>query len=315
MEEIYFLRPLFLEKIWGGTRLNERFGYGIPEGINKQKVGEAWGVSGHRSGKNIIANGQYEGMNLDDLWKKHPHLFGEDGSRQDFPLQLRLVDAQSDLSIQVHPYEEYAMAHENEHGKSEAWYVIECLPEAKLVYGSSARTKSELRNMVSKGEWDELICRKSIKPGDFVYVPPGMMHAINEGTMVLEVAECSDVTYRFYDYDRVDTDGNHRPLHVEKAMDVLTVPTDKVELATKTIDYTDARHEILLENEYFYISKLTVAGKAAVTKDKPFYACFVLDGNGTIFDYAIKKGDFFIIPSSYNTLETEGNFELIAAYA
>lgn len=315
MKEIYFLKPLFFEKIWGGTRLEKNFGYHIPEDIDKHKVGEAWGISGHYKGRNTIINGKYKGMNLDDLWKTHPEIFGEDGSRGDFPLQLRLVDAQDDLSIQVHPYEEYAMKHENQHGKNEAWYIIECQPDSKLIYGSNANTKDELKQMVAEGRWNDLVRYKNIKAGDFVYVPSGMLHAICAGTMVLEIAQCSDVTYRFYDYDRVDKNGNHRPLHIKKSIDVLTVPTPNVSLNKKVIKYPHSTKEIYLDNEFFYIAKITVNGAHNIKNDKPFGACCVLNGSGKIMDYEIKKGDFFIVPSDIKTMNIEGNLEMIIACA
>ena len=158
---------------------------------------------------------------MGELWEKKREIFG--GMKQEsFPLLIKILDVTSDLSIQVHPGDEYAYTHENgELGKTECWYIIHCEENSEIVFGHNANTKEELINMIENKQWDRLLRREKIKPGDFFYVPAGTIHALCKGTLVLEIQQSSDTTYRVYDYDRVDKDGNLRELHLDKAIDVI----------------------------------------------------------------------------------------------
>lgn len=158
-ETNYFLHPVFKQMIWGGNRLATDFGYDIP-GDN---TGECWGISAHTSGDDSIANDCYAGMTLSQLWDEHPELFGNiEGDR--FPLLIKIIDAKDNLSIQVHPYDEYAAKNENGSlGKTECWYIIDCPDDAKLVVGHNAKTHEELSDMIHEGRWDEFIRYVPIK--------------------------------------------------------------------------------------------------------------------------------------------------------
>lgn len=215
-----FLQPVFKERIWGGTTLNDAFGYDIPT----EHTGECWAISAHPNGPSIIENGPYAGMTLDNLYREYPDLFGN-LKEEVFPLLTKILDANMDLSVQVHPDDSYAMLHENgELGKTECWYIIDCKEDADMIFGHNAKTKEELQQQIQEGKWNDLLRRVKIKPGDFFYVPSGTIHALCEGKLVLETQQSSDTTYRVYDYDRRDAEGNLRDLHLEKAIEVTTVP-------------------------------------------------------------------------------------------
>ena len=195
--ELLFMEPVFKEAIWGGTKLRDVFGYEIPS----DTTGECWAVSAHKNGDCRIAGGMYDGRLLSSLWEEKPELFGNYPGDQ-FPLLVKIIDAKADLSIQVHPDDAYAKVHENGSlGKTECWFILDCKENATLVVGHNAKTKEELEQMIHEGRWKEFIREIPIKPGDFIQIDPGTVHAIKGGTLLLETQQSSDITYRVYDYD------------------------------------------------------------------------------------------------------------------
>ncbi len=185
MQDILKLKPIFQERIWGGRALEEYFGYEIPS----HTTGECWAISAHRNGDCLIENGELAGQKLSEVYKSHRDLFGRINSPV-FPLLTKILDAKNDLSVQVHPDDEYAMQVENDLGKTECWYILDCEEGAELIFGHTARTRKELEEMIQQGNWDSLLTRVSIQPGDFFYVPSGTIHALCKGTLVL-APECT----------------------------------------------------------------------------------------------------------------------------
>lgn len=230
-----FLRPVLQEKIWGGDRLGSLFGYAIPS----DHTGECWAISGHPSGDCPVSGPEYEGETLGSLWKTRPELFG--GIQGDtFPLLIKIIDAKDDLSIQVHPDDEYARVHENGSlGKTECWYVLDCDPGATIIIGHNAADAREMADMVDQGRWTELLREIPIQKGDFFQIDPGCLHAIKGGTLILETQQSSDVTYRFYDYDRL-SGGRPRPLHIEESLAVTRSPFRPREIRPWTCREGDA---------------------------------------------------------------------------
>ena len=215
MSEPLFLQSVMQEKIWGGTHLRDVFGYDIPS----DHVGEYWGaISAHPNGVSTIKNGRYAGQTLDVLYAEHRELFG---NRQEpvFPLLTKILDANDWLSVQVHPDDAYGLEHEGELGKTECWYIIAAEPGAEIIYGHNAKSKEELRQQIESKDWENLLTKVPVKAGDFFYVPSGTMHAIGAGILVLETQQSSDTTYRVYDFDRKDDQGNLRELHLEKSIE------------------------------------------------------------------------------------------------
>lgn len=309
MKEILFMEPVFKSMIWGGNRLHTKFGYTIPD----DHTGECWAISAHPNGDCVVKNGTYRGKSLSWLWKNHRELFG--GAKGEvFPLLVKIIDAKTDLSIQVHPDDVYADRNENGAlGKTECWYVLDCPKDGNLVIGHNARDKKELRAMIDDNRWKELIRLKPIKKGDFLQIEPGTVHAIKEGTMILETQQSSDITYRLYDYDRLDQ-GKLRQLHIKQSIDVIRCPHEDRQVEGRVMEFENGSIKELIHSRYYNVGKISTWGMQEFTQDKNFINVSVLEGEGTIDQSTIKKGDHFIIPAGYGTYILEGNLELIISY-
>lgn len=291
-------------------------------GIKRSKIpsdltGECWAISAHPNGPSIVKNGEFAGRTLIELWKDHQELFGEQSSPV-FPLLTKILDANTDLSVQVHPDDAYANEHENgELGKTECWYIIDCAEDAEIIYGHTAMSKEEFVERVENNEWNELLRSVKIKPGDFFYVPSGTIHALGKGTVVLETQQSSDTTYRLYDYDRKDQDGNLRELHIEKSIDVSNIPHEdaKTNPVRQTIEGAEVTR--FVQSDFFTVYKWEVNGKA-IFEFEPFLLASVIDGKGELTldgkTYPIEKGDHFIIPEHAGEFTLEGNPELITSH-
>ena len=312
MSEPLFLLSVMQEKNWGGTHLRDVFGYDIPS----DHVGEYWAISAHPNGVSTIENGRYAGQTLDVLYAEHRELFG---NRKEpvFPLLTKILDANDWLSVQVHPDDAYGLEHEGELGKTECWYIIAAEPGAEIIYGHNAKSKEELRQQIESKDWENLLTKVPVKAGDFFYVPSGTMHAIGAGIMVLETQQSSDTTYRVYDFDRKDDQGNLRELHLEKSIDVLTIgePANSRPVTTKV---DDLKSTLLVASDFFAVYKWEISGKADFEKTADYSLFSVLDGQGSLKvdgeDYDIAKGSHFIIPSDVQAWQIKGDLELIVSH-
>ena len=308
-KDIIFLNPVCTHNIWGGTRLNREFGYPI-EGDD---IGECWGISAHPNGDGTVASGAYKGMKLSELWEKHPELFGNTGMDR-FPLLVKIIDAKDDLSIQVHPDDAYAKVHENGSlGKTECWFILDCKENATLVAGHNAKTKEELERMIHEGRWKEFIREIPIKPGDFIQIDPGTVHAIKGGTLLLETQQSSDITYRVYDYDRLQ-DGKLRELHVQQSIDCITAPHKDYDVKRVVHNFDGLRSELLVECPFYTLEKWEIDGDYIWDMDKSFINASVIDGSGVINGSEIKKGDHFIIPATLQTCDFHGKMTIMISY-
>lgn len=314
MNEPIFLTPVFQERIWGGTKLNTLFGYEIPN----DKTGECWAVSGHKNGQSLVHNGPYAGAKLGDLWNEHPELFG-DSQSDVFPLLTKILDASDDLSVQVHPDDAYARQFENgELGKTECWYIVDAEPGSSIIYGHNAQSHEELRSMIEAGQWDELLTKIEVKPGDFFYVPSGTIHALGKGIVVLETQQSSDTTYRVYDYDRTDANGQGRELHLEKAIEVTTVPQSYTGGAYETDRLDGVTVTKFVSNDFFTVQKWEVDGKAEFDARERYTIVSILDGAGTLHSESgesqLAKGDHFILPAGFGPYTIEGTLTTITSW-
>ena len=312
MSEPLFLQSVMQEKNWGGTHLRDVFGYDIPS----DHVGEYWAISAHPNGVSTIKNGRYAGQTLDVLYAEHRELFG---NRQEpvFPLLTKILDANDWLSVQVHPDDAYGFEHEGELGKTECWYIIAAEPGAEIIYGHNAKSKEELRQQIESKDWENLLTKVPVKAGDFFYVPSGTMHAIGAGILVLETQQSSDTTYRVYDFDRKDDQGNLRELHLEKSIDVLTIgePANSRPVTTKV---DDLKSTLLVASDFFAVYKWEISGKADFEKTADYSLFSVLDGQGSLLvdgqEYPIAKGSHFILPSDVQAWQIKGDLELIVSH-
>lgn len=317
MSEPLLLTPVFHDKIWGGTKLHDEFKF---RGAQGDHVGEAWVISAHPNGPTAVRNGDYRGQTVAELWESHRELFGMSDEAV-FPLLTKILDANQDLSVQVHPDDEYAQAHAGELGKTECWYVLEAAEGAEIYYGHHAQTREELAELIKAEKWDQLLRKVPVKAGDFFYVPAGTIHALGAGVMVLETQQSSDTTYRLYDFDRVDaTTGKLRDLHIEDSINVTTVPSVDPKLEITTEKFEAATITTLVEAPHFSVYKWSLDGGYAQfhRHDVPYTLATVIDGQATLsvdgMVYPLKKGDSFILPADVEDWTIQGHIDLIASH-
>ena len=310
-KEFLFLKPYFSHTIWGGNKLRTVFGYDEPG----DDIGECWGISAHPSGECIVLNGPYKGMKLSDVWNDYPMLFGKkDNKGIKFPLLTKIIDARDDLSIQVHPDDEYANKNENgSFGKTECWYILDCDENARIIIGHNATSKEELCSMIDEGKWDELIRLVPIHKGDFLQINPGTVHAIKGGTTLLETQQSSDITYRLYDYDRLQN-GKKRPLHLSQSKDVITVPAALVDeciiRASKTPENTLYK---LYGCKFYKVYKIDITQNTTIDKVDDYMLISVINGEGSVNGQKIKMGDHFIATKEVDKLSFAGKMNIIAS--
>lgn len=283
------LKPVFKEMIWGGSRLRNEFGFTIPS----NKTGEAWVVSSHPDGASEVV---FEDTTfaLDALYEKKREMFGI-GQNKKFPLMIKIIDASKDLSIQVHPDDEYAQKYENSYGKNESWYILDCPSNHRIVMGHYAKNRDELSTKLRNNDVDDLFRTITINPSDCFDVSAGTIHAICEDTLVYEVQQNSNVTYRIFDYNRKGLDGKPRELHIEKSIDVSDVPSTPDKVLPKVTEEGTTKMYHLVSNEYFEFNKVSINESFEVKKSDYFVIVGVESGNGMINNTQVSKGEHFIL--------------------
>lgn len=277
MEPIFF-KPVYKKVIWGGKRISEVF----KRDISADDIGESWEFSAHKNGLSIIENGEFKGINLLDMFNdidQRQRIFGKNCiNLERFPILIKFIDADKNLSIQVHPDNEYAAKYENDSGKSEVWYVMECKEGAKLIYGfkdnvNQDNLKSAIQNI------EENVKIVNIHKGDFISIPSGTIHAIMEGTLICEVQQSSDITYRVFDWNRVDAEGKRRALHIDKALEVINLDTK-----TEIHNYNDIKKNINIYNsDIFNIDMININGcEKYISNGESFITYIVTNRNRKI---------------------------------
>ena len=309
MSDLIKLVPIFHEKVWGGRQLETVFGYDIPEG----PIGECWAISAHPAGDCQIAEGEFAGHTLSWLWDNHRELFGnEEGDV--FPLLIKILDAKGDLSIQVHPNDEYAAEHENGSlGKTECWYVLDCDDDATIIVGQRAADRTECAQMIEEGRWSDMLNEVPIHKGDFFQINAGTVHAIKTGTLILETQQSSDVTYRLYDYDRPGTDGKLRPLHIEQSLDCIDFDVQAPTSGAVTAPEVDGVTE-LESNRCYTVDRVRVNGPKQLAQEWSFVCLSVIDGQGTVCGEPVSRGTHLLVPSTVTSMELDGQMELIISH-
>lgn len=313
--DLIFPTPIFHEKIWGGRKLADDFGYEIPDG----PIGECWAISAHPNGDCAISGGAWDGMRLSELWDQHRELFGDvEGDR--FPLLIKIIDAKDNLSVQVHPDDAYAAEHENGSlGKRECWYVLAADEGTQIVIGQRAHDRAELAGMIDEGRWDDMLNLVPCHVGDFFPIEPGTVHAIQGGTLILETQQSSDVTYRVYDYDRVGDDGKPRELHIQQSLDVVDYAAQAPASGEVTAPEVDGVTE-LMECPNFVVDRVRVAGEKDVAQPWPFLCVSVIEGFGTVcaseagVTHEIARGTHFVVPAGCGELSFAGDMTLVTSH-
>lgn len=310
--------PLYKDYIWGGRNLES-----IGKTITGERVAESWEAACHSDGTSIISNGIFEGMSLTAILEEHgSELAGRSFSGK-FPLLIKLIDANDRLSVQVHPDDCYAAVNENgEYGKNEAWYIIAAKPGAKIIYGMKPGvTKEEFTRAVWGKRVEECLNTLEVTAGDVINIPAGTVHALGAGILLAEVQQNSNTTYRVYDYERVDKHGNTRPLHVEKALEVINFNAScrgKVEgLAVNFERGCAITYKIA--NKYFGLETCEVKEKLSDTADgSKFFIYTLLEGACELsYDGGSLKldcGETVLIPACLGDYEMKGCFSAMRSY-
>lgn len=302
-DEIVRLEPAFKDNLWGGTRLRDVYG----KKCNYEIIAESWELSTHKAGQSIVATGKSRGLMLGEYiarfgqeilgWKCEPY--------DRFPLLIKFIDSRQSLSIQVHPGDDYALQKEDEYGKNELWYIVDCEPDSYLYCGFSRDTdEEEVRRRIEDGTMTEILNRIPVKKGEYYFIETGTVHAIGPGVLICEIQQSSNVTYRLYDYQRRDKYGELRELHVDKAMEVVNFHRKDMEAANT------------MECKYFSVEKWQITEETAFVLDESSFRAFVvLNGSGTVQvgeeTLAYKAADCFFVPAGKKTVVFKGTGELL----
>ncbi|MCH5190870.1 MAG: class I mannose-6-phosphate isomerase [Oscillospiraceae bacterium] len=306
------LKPAFKDYLWGGTRLRDDYGFDS----TLEKLAEGWMLSCHKDGENTIENGKFEGQTLSDVVKANPEFLGIHGNNFEyFPILIKLIDAKNDLSVQVHPDNDYALRVEKEYGKTECWYILDCDEGAELIYGFNREISSEeFKQRIEDNTFLDTVNKVKVKKGDLFFIEAGTLHAIGKGIFLAEIQQNSNSTYRVYDYGRLGADGKPRPLHIDKAIDVTkcTPPDRGTDPEGEEIKCDGYTKQLLTKCDLFHVERIQIEKNyVSVADEKSFVSVLVTDGSGEIEGMKIKKGDSLFIPANYGKFEITGNIDLI----
>ena len=308
------LTPSCKDYLWGGSRLRSDFG--IKSDLNP--LAEAWVLSCHPDGPSYLA----DGTTLADYVTAHPGCLGTDCEKfEQFPILTKFIDAKNNLSIQVHPSNEYALEHEHQYGKTEMWYVVDCDEGASLLYGFKHNiTKEEFRERIENNTLLEVTNSVPVKKGDVFFIEAGTLHAIGKGILIAEIQQNSNTTYRIYDYGRVGADGKPRQLHIDKAVDVTNLCPAKPYPQSEPVDMGGWTKKRLAKCEYFTVDVINVDTSAALEADKSsFVNILVLDGGCVLSSEGndaveLKKGDSVFIPAGLGKFELTGKCSAVMTH-
>ncbi|MFW6251649.1 MAG: type I phosphomannose isomerase catalytic subunit [Halanaerobium sp.] len=299
----------YIEKIWGGTKL-QNFRDDLPAG----QIGESWDISAQKSGMSVVQNGKLAGKSLKELTEMYPQqVLGEEIDSEQFPLLLKIIDAQEQLSIQVHPDDEYAAKYEGESGKTEAWYVIDADPGSYLIIGTQDCTESEFKKAVQNDEINQHVNKVPVEKGDIFFIKAGMLHAIGAGIMLAEVQQSSDTTYRVYDY------GRDRELHLSKALDVIDFKLQSKKRKGLKICDENYNYSYFCLNDKFALDIIEIKESYQDQGDKErFYILTAVAGEGRLSwgDQSLKlsETESVLIPAYSEKFKVEGDLKLMRSY-
>ncbi len=314
--EMFKLTPFIADYIWGGSRLIDE--YGIK--TDKSPAAEAWVLSCHKAGPAVVTEGEYKGKTLQEIYESDKSICGTNGQKFEFfPILIKLIDAKNNLSIQVHPDDEYAMRVEGEYGKTEAWYILDCDDDAELILGFNRDVSvEEFKEAAQSEKMLDIVNKVKVKKGDLFFIEAGTMHAICKGIMLAEVQQNSNTTYRIYDYGRLGADGNPRPLHVDKAADVtkLCPPEIPDASARKTEEFDGAVRTELTACDLFKMYNLKISDSFESEADETsFVSLLCLEGSAEVEcgekTLSFKKGESIFIPANAGRFSVKGETEIL----
>lgn len=319
----FLLQPVGKDYLWGGNRLNEYFS----KHIDMTPLAETWECSTHPDGLSLISGGKFHGRTLKSVLAEHPEYAGDvllpNG---ELPVLIKLIDAKENLSVQVHPDDEYARYNENGSlGKYEMWYVLDADTDSYLVYGFNRDIDAAtLKKSLLEGTIEKYLQYVPIRKDDVFFVEPGRVHAIGAGALIAEIQENSNLTYRLYDYGRLDKNGEPRALHIEKAFDVINFKNNTApRQPLRVLRYQKGcASELLCRCKYFQVERLLIHTEndcsiiACRTSEHSFQVLLCVDGFGTLFSedgetLPINKGNCVFVPAGCGELKAEGTLQIL----
>ncbi len=321
----FLLRPAAKDYLWGGNRLNDDFG----KGIDVSPLAETWECSTHPDGVSLVGSGEHAGRYLSDVLSDHPEYLGTHplkttGGRPVLPILVKLIDARADLSVQVHPDDEYARKYEDSLGKTEMWYVLAARKNAELIYGFSRdMEKEDVRKAAREGTIGRYLNHVPVHKDDVFYIEAGTVHAIGAGVLVAEIQEASNLTYRLYDYDRIDKNGKKRDLHLEKALQVAGLKASAApRQPMRVLKYRNGcAEELLTRCRYFQVERLLLNTEVhrGLTDlragSNSFRVLLCTDGCGVMFSEGFMlnffRGDCIFVPADSLPLKLHGQAQIL----
>lgn len=323
LKEPFLLKPVGKDYLWGGNRLNDEFN----KEMELKPLAESWECSTHQDGESMVGSGVFKGESLRKVLKMHPELLGlhSNGSGE-LPILIKLIDAKKNLSVQVHPDDEYAHQYENgSFGKTEMWYILGASEDSKIIYGFNNQIDREtLRKSIESGEIEKYLQKVKVKKDDVFLIEAGTVHAIGEGVIIAEIQQNSNLTYRLYDYNRVDKNGKRRELHIEKALDVINFSIDKKpRQPMRILRYKKGcATELLCRCKYFQTERQLINTEKQremfhfQSKSDSFEVLLCVEGCGILFigekeHLNIFKGDCIFVPADSIELKLHGKMQLL----
>ncbi len=318
-DEPFLLKPAFKDYLWGGDRLRGEY----HKETDLSPLAESWECSTHPDGTSLALIDQKE-IPMTEVLKRHPEILGtHPRTRNTLPILIKLIDAKNDLSVQVHPDDDYARIHEHGSlGKSEFWYVLEAEPGASLVYGFSQDvTEEQVRQGIADGTIQKYLQRVPVRRNDVFFVQAGTVHAIGKGIVIAEIQESSNLTYRLYDYNRRDRNGNLRELHIDKALDVLNLHSSAEPVQPmRLLNYQPGfASEFLTRCRYFQVERILLNSEASEvsyrTDSSSFEVLMCVQGKGVLkgkeLRIPFRKGDTIFVPADSEKMGITGEAELL----
>lgn len=299
----------YIEKIWGGRKLS-KYRNDLPDG----KIGESWDISARESEMSIAQNGKLAGKSLKELSEMYPQqILGEEIEAGKFPLLLKIIDAQSQLSIQVHPDDDYADNYPGESGKTEGWYVIDADEDSYLIIGTEDCTESEFKKAVQNDQINQYINKVKVEKGDIFFIKSGLLHAIGPGVMLAEIQQSSDTTYRVYDY------GRGRELQLSKALDVIDFKLYAKKRKGLKICADDYNYSYFCLSDKFALDIINVKSSYQAKGDKQrFYILTVVEGEGILSwkdqEINLNETDSVLIPAYSVNFKIKGDLKIMKSY-
>lgn len=312
--EILKLKPATKDYLWGGNKLRSEY---FKESKD-EKIAETWELSAHEDGLSTIQSGVFKDQSFNQYLEKYGNsVIGKEYDKDRFPILIKFIDALKPLSIQVHPNDDYALKNEGDYGKTEMWYVLEAEKNAFIYYGVKEDiSKEEFRKAIENNNIEEKLNKVYVKPGDCFLIESGTIHAIGAGIVICEIQQNSNITYRVYDYNRKDKNGNTRELHIDKAVKVANLKVNPV-YNFNNKNHINSQLERLAKSKYFDVLKGNCNNGSLKLQisDKSFQALNIISGEGQIVfqnkTYHFKKGDTFFVPAQNDMYEIIGNCRFI----